>query len=41
MCFFLKSRKDSWKDGKALERKDGFFFVRCRRTYVLNNLNLN
>ena len=27
---FLISRKD--------RRKDGFFFMRCRRTYVLNKL---
>jgi hypothetical protein len=26
---FLNSRKD--------RRKDGVFFVRCRRTYVINN----
>ena len=24
-------------DGKTERRKDGVFFVRCRRTYVLNN----
>ena len=37
---FLNSRKEIRKDGKTEGRKDGkteFFFVRCRRTYVLNN----
>ena len=29
---FLNSRKDV----KPERRKDGVFFVRCRRTYVLN-----
>ena len=33
----LNSRKDRRKDGKTERRS---FFVRCRRTYVLNN-NLN
>ena len=33
---FLNSRKGRRKDGKTERRKDGFFFVRCRRTYVLN-----
>ena len=31
--FFLNSRKDRRKDGNSE------FFVRCRRTYVLNNLS--
>ena len=34
---FLNSRKEGRKDVKTERRKDGGFFVSCRRTYVLNN----
>ena len=33
---FLNSRKEGRKDVKTERRS---FFVRCRRTYVLNKLN--
>jgi len=33
ICFILISRKDRRTDGCIA---DGLFFVRCRRTYVLN-----
>ena len=40
---FLNSRKERRKDVKTERRKDvkteRVFFVRCRRTYVLNNNN--
>ena len=37
---FLNSRKDRQKDVKTERRKDGVFFLRCRRTYVLNNYTI-